>query len=183
MTHNGQDYSGAAMSDEMLRGEIKKMGLLFVADMGLPVERLRAACRVGAIERIDLLHASFMRSLTGDATVEERDTWKPKEEAARAYVDGSASDGQKAMIDLEAAGTGGDPVALAARVVAKAEAFLILIGIAAGLRAKARAAIIPVTADNVPLEGIADALDQVFAQIDAEVQEAITQWEASLAPG
>jgi len=130
-----------------------------------------------AFERINNIHAALMRTLTGGATVEERDTWKTKEEAARAYLDGSASNGQKAMIDFEAAGAGEDPVALATRIVTKAESFQALIGIAAGLRQKARAGITMATDPAVPLVEVNARVDQVFNKIDSEVKLAIAEWQ------
>lgn len=136
-----------------------------------------AEFRAAAMVRINTEHAKFLRHLTGDATVEERDTWKTKELAARALIAGDASDGQMAMLSHEAAGAGVEPVTLAQVIIAKAEGFQALIGMAAGLKAKAKTAIYQATDDAVVAEQIGPALEAVFASIDAEVQTAVQQWQ------
>ncbi len=139
----------------------------------VPREEQRAA----AISRIDAVHAEYLRTLTGDATVEERGTWKAKEEAARALVAGDATAGQTAMLRAEANGAGITEAALAAKIIAKADGFLSLIGVAAGLRAKARAAVVAVTDDSVPLEDVAASIGGVFVEMDSEVQAALSAFQ------
>ena len=133
----------------------------------------RAEQREMALARIDAIHAEYLRTLTGGATIEERDTWKSKEEAARAFVADTATNGQSAMIAAEAVGAGVTDAAMAAKVIAKADAFLSLIGVAAGLRAKTRAAITRATDDAIPLENVSAAVEQVFLEMKSEVQAAV----------
>jgi hypothetical protein len=130
-----------------------------------------------ALAWVNSLHAGFLRDLTGGATVEERDTWQTKEGAARAMVAGSATDGQKAMIGFEAAGAGLDPLALTQTIIAKAESFQALVGMAAGLRAKAKAAIALAAGEPVPIDDVAGAIDAVFAQVSIEVEAAVAAWK------
>lgn len=131
-----------------------------------------------ANRRIDVAHAAFLRSLTGNATSEERDTWKTKEEAARAFIAGNATDGQTALIELEAQGEGTEPAALAQVIVGKAESFQKLIGMAAGLKNKAKAAVKQAAAADAPVDQIVREMDRVFSQIQTEIQAAVQAWEA-----
>ncbi len=107
----------------------------------------------------------------------ERDTWKAKEEAARAYLAGTASDGQAAMLAAEAHGAGVVETDLAAAIIAKADAFLELAGIAAGLRAKARVAINLATSEEVPLAEVKTQIETVFAALTQEVEVAVAQFQ------
>lgn len=152
-----------------------------LAKRGVPQSVIHAATRKAlsqsALERINDVHAMFMRELTGNATIEERDTWKTKEEAARALIAGNATEGQTAMIVLEAQGDGTDPADLAAIIVAKAEGYQQLIGMAAGLKNKAKAAVAQATDPAVPLDQVEAALGQVFTQITTETSAAIAAWK------
>ena len=82
------------------------------------------------------------------------------------------------MIELEAVGAAIAPADLAARIVAKAEAFQKLIGLAAGLRSKAKLAIRQATANQVPIDKVPSILEKVFTEVDAEVHAAIAQWRS-----
>jgi hypothetical protein len=135
----------------------------------------RADQRKAALSRVDEEHANYLVTLTGGATVAERDTWKVKEEAARAFEADTATPGQTAMLTAEAQGVGITKAELAATIIAKADAFLALIGVAAGLRAKGRAAIMAATDDAVPLDQVEAEIEAVFAQLAEEVQAAIAQ--------
>lgn len=144
----------------------------------VPNPKSREEQRAMAILRIEEVHADFLRNLTGNATIEERDTWKTKEEAARALIAGDASDGQTAMIGFEAAGAGVKPEVLAQTIIVKAEAFQTLIGKAAGLRAKAKAAIAQATDETVPLDQVEPALAAIFEQLATEAESAVAEWQA-----
>ena len=133
--------------------------------------------RAAAFARVNQKHAHFLLALTGNATDEERDTWQTKEDAARALVDGSATEGQQAMIDYEAQGAGTEPLVLAQKIIAKAEDFQSLIGMAAGLRAKARTAIKEATNEETPIEEVAPALEHVFSNMAVETKAAIAKWK------
>ncbi len=106
-------------------------------------EAAQHQARSNVDEQFDLI----MRKQTGNASVEERDTWKTKEEASRAILDDSATPAQAQMIALEAQFRGVEPAALAQNVVAKSDGFKILIGMAAGIKAKAHAAIDAATSE------------------------------------
>lgn len=135
--------------------------------------------RKAAMPRVDEEHANYLVTLTGGATVAERDTWKVKEEAARAFEAGTASAGQAAMLSAEAQGAGITVAALAATIIAKSEAFLALIGVAAGLRAKGRAAITAATDEAVPLDQVEAQIEAVFTQLAQDAQAAITQLQTA----
>lgn len=141
----------------------------------------RVLIREAALGRVDEEHANYLVTLTGGATVAERDTWKVKEEAARAFEAGAATPGQTAMLAAEAQGAGITEAELAATIIAKADAFLALIGVAAGLRAKGRAAIMAATDETVPLDQVEGQIEAVFAQLAQEVQAAITQIQTATA--
>ena len=134
-----------------------------------------------ALARVDKEHANYLVMLSGGATVAERDTWKVKEEAARAFEAGTASAGQAAMLSAEAQGAGITVAALAATIIAKSEAFLALIGVAAGLRAQGRAAVLAATDDAVPLDQVEAQIEAVFVQLAHQVQAAITQLQTPTA--
>ena len=117
--------------------------------------------RAEAHRRLDALHAAHLRAATDDATPEERDTWTLKEEAARAYLEGGATDGRRAMMEMieaEAAGDGSDPAALARRIVRKAEAYARLVGVAAGIHARAKAELARRAREAGPEADLAQAL-------------------------
>ena len=134
--------------------------------------------RKAALTRVDEEHANYLVTLTGGATVAERDTWKVKEEAARAFEADTATPGQAAMLAAEAQGSGITEAELAATVIAKADAFLALVGVAAGLRAKGRAAIMAATDDAVPLAQVEAKIETVFTQLAQQVQSAVEQLNA-----
>ncbi len=128
-----------------------------------------------ALAQIDAEHARFLRDLTGGATAEERDTWKVKEEAARAMIAGTATQGQTTMITFEADGDGTDPMVLAQTILAKAEAYQTLIGMAAGLKVKAKAAIMGATNEAVLLDQVETQIEVVFTQLAQDMQAALAQ--------
>lgn len=137
--------------------------------------------RKAALARVDEEHASLLVTLTGSATEAERDTWKVKEEAARAFDAGTATPGQAAMLAAEAQGRSITEVELVAVIIGKADAFLHLIGLAASIRAKGRAAIMAATDEAVPLDQVVAQIDAVFAQrkaaASAEKQQAMAMLE------
>lgn len=133
--------------------------------------------RAEALARVDQEHARFLRELTGNATVEERDTWKIKEDAARAVVAGTYSLGQLAMLQNEADGRGSTVDYLANSIISKAEAFQSLIGLASKVKARAKGAIDASTSPEVPIEAVAASLDRVFSEIAVEIDGAIDQWK------
>ncbi|MGB0661336.1 MAG: hypothetical protein ACPGNV_14320 [Mangrovicoccus sp.] len=131
-----------------------------------------------ALALVDQRHAECIRLLTDNATIEERDTWKMKEEAARAVISGTATEGQQAMIALEADGAGLAPENLAQVIVQKAESYQKLIGMTAGLRAKARNAIKSLQGSASEKEQLNIALADLLAGVDSEVQATVAAWKA-----
>lgn len=156
-------------------------GYEWTGDGWVLAEAHRAELRSDALARVDDEHANYLVTLTGGATVAERDTWKVKEEAARAFEAGTATPGQAAMLAAEAQGAGITEAELAATIIAKADAFLALVGVAAGLRAKGRAAILAATDEAVPLDQVEAGIEAIFTQLAQEVQAAVTQLQTPTA--
>lgn len=139
------------------------------------------ASQHSALQAVDKQHATFMRDLTGNATIEERDTWQSKELAARALVAQVEANATAAaanedppqiatlsqieMLTIEANYRGVTPTELAETIIAKADLFKKLTGLAAGVRAKARAAI---KAATTP-----EQLEAAVAQAETDVQAAL----------
>jgi hypothetical protein len=178
MTEQKQDYSAVSADPELLVSQIQTLGPVAALAQGYSEEQVRSGLLGAALARINSVHASFMRKLTGNATKEERDTWKPKEEAARAYLAGSARPCQISMIEEEASGGAEAPTALAARIIGKAEAFEELIGKAGKIRKKARSSVRQAVAPEVPLEQVAVSLAQVYAQLDVDILAGIEAWQS-----
>jgi len=123
------------------------------------------ASQFEALRNVDAAHATFMRNLTGNATIEERDTWQSKELAARAFEDETATPAQIEMLTIEATYIGTTPDVLATTVITKADQFKKLTGLAAGVRGKARAAIKAATTPQT--------LEDAAAQAQADVEGAL----------
>ncbi|MBF9049879.1 FAD-binding dehydrogenase [Roseobacter sp. HKCCD9010] len=101
--------------------------------------------KANALAEVNAAHASYLRALLESASQEERDTWPIKASAAKAYMAGTATDAQTALIETEAAGGGISPDDLAEKIINKNEledaAYHDHIGQAAALRASGRAAV------------------------------------------
>ena len=115
-----------------------------------------------ALRDVDTTHATFMRNLTGNASIEERDTWQAKELAAHALTSGDATPAQTEMLVIEAGYLGIEPAILAATITTKADQFKKLTGLAAGVRGKARAAI----AAAKTTKALQNAVDTAKADIE-----------------
>lgn len=148
-------------------------------EQGYPEEAVRAALLKAAMKQVDQEHAHIMRTLTGDATIEERDTWASKAAAATAYIAGSATEEQKMLIELEAAGDDTPPSDLAARIVAKTVAFHRLIGMASAMKRRASYALSQAISEDVPIEDIEQAVTTTFEQISKETAAEINLWKTS----
>lgn len=123
--------------------------------------------RQAAFRRVDTIHAALLADITGHKPAEERDTWAPKEAAARAYLDGTASETDTAMIDAEAAGDGVSGTDLAGIVVAKANEFRAAVGAAGAIRRAAKAAIAAIPDDAPdPEAAVEAALTEMQAAAD-----------------
>ena len=135
----------------------------------------RAKCRELALRDVEEEHSNFLRKVTGGATTEERDTWNVKEAAARAYLDGNATESQTQMLTLEAEGRQQSVASLAALVVEKAEQFRLLVGLTAKLRAAARQAVVQATDGSVPIANIPAALAEAQKARAAAREAALSQ--------
>ena len=94
-----------------------------------------------AIERVTISHSDFLRELTGDATLEERDTWQSKALAAEAILNGTDSPAQLDMITTEAELTGETVNELVQTILQKHQVYSKLIGLAAGMKRKTQSQI------------------------------------------
>lgn len=151
--------------------------------------------RANGLRKVDNAHADFMRTLTGDATIEERDTWVTKAAAAAYVVSLSdadltaavtlvTSDDPTANPDLETlvhdVGTDvTDLRALAVTILTKSRAYKRLVGIASRIRREAKDAVTAATASDVDINGVGAALDAIEATMMSEVQTAIASWQGA----
>lgn len=145
-------------------GWVKK-GSGFVAPT-LPVQEQI----VEAVDLVHTRHAEFLRNLTGNATIEERDTWQAKALAAEAIQAGTASAIQQEMIATEASVVGETEEQLVQTILAKYGAYQKLIGLASGLRRKTEAALS--AASNK------EEIDQVLAASDEQSKQFVQQWQS-----
>ena len=146
--------------------------------LGYPQDVVREAMRAEAMKQVDQEHAHIMRTLTGDATIEERDTWASKAAAAKAYLADSATEEQKMLIELEAAGDDTPPSDLAARIVTKAVEFHRLIGMASAMKRRGRVALGQAVAEGGPIEDVEASLENALDLISAEFAAATHSGEA-----
>ena len=131
--------------------------------------------RINAMSEVDHVHACQLRQLTGNATIEERDTWSPKANAARALLAGTANKSQAEMMWLEAGQRGSSAEKVGDTMLARASAFDRLIGVASAIRVKARAALMAAeTLEDMLLVGqeISAESDAVVAQIRKAQEDA-----------
>ena len=139
------------------------------------VERAMVAHTLAEARRwVEDRHAALLAQLTGNASLEERDSWKIKQEAAAALLDGRASPIQTDMLAMEAAGRGLSVDALATLIMTKSDAFCVFVGAAGAVRGRALAR----------LDGLA-ATVMGLAQTDTElaaVRAAFDQEAAAIPP-
>lgn len=109
-----------------------------------------------AIDQCDAWHASTLKAAVTPYTIEERETWSIKLEAAKAYLADTATDYQTAMLTAEAPAYGYTTEEHAQRIIEKSQAYHVLVGQLAGMREQAKNAIRE-----------ADTLPQIQAVIDS----------------
>lgn len=126
-----------------------------------------------ALATIDENHATILQNLTGEVTVEERDTWPVKGQAAMAIKAGTATAAQTAMIRTEADLAGDDFNQLVDYLIARTESSMQIVGLASGLRRAARAAIRACTTEA--------EVKAALASIDSQTEAALAQVLASQA--
>lgn len=94
--------------------------------------------KLDTVTSITNKHAELLRVLTGNATIEERDTWQTKAIAAEAFNNNSASNSQKLMLQSEADILAVEVSILVQTILQKYENYQKLIGLASGLRSKGK---------------------------------------------
>ena len=159
------DYSNARHSE-------KSQAMLLNAKE-MPATETIGIVKQWALNRIKTQHAASLKLLSGDATIEERDTWPVQLQAAKDFKAGRASDTQKAMLDallLE----GESKTALADRIIGKDSAIQTLIGMAGGLKRRTEKAVEKATT----VEAIQTMMDNKAA---TEIDAAIAQFKATSA--
>ncbi|MGV6840170.1 MAG: hypothetical protein ACWA40_08260 [Planktomarina sp.] len=136
----------------------------------------REALKAEALRQVDAEHAHVLNQLTGGASIEERDTWKTKEDAARALIDEKASKGQTAMLTLEAEAKDMTAADLAQTIIAKATGYQMLIGKASALKAAAKTAIAAATADTVPDDKVETILAAAMAKMAEQAKQEVQKF-------
>ena len=106
---------------------------------------------------ISAMQNDIMETLTGFPSRAEVASWSYKLDAAKAYLAEGADDAQKAIIELEAADTPDEsPQQRAQKIVARAQAYMGLIGVSSAFRERHRSAV-----------KAAKTLDEVEAAVQA----------------
>ena len=118
-------------------------------------------------------HANILKNLTGNATIEERDTWQAKALASEAIVAGTATEGQIEMISTEAQLSGKELNSLVQTVLERNYAFMKMIGIAAGHRSA--------TKDLIMNASSHEELDTISTNSRAQAQNLIQEYLAAVA--
>lgn len=121
-----------------------------------------------AVAKVDQSHAEFLRNLTGNATIEERDTWQAKALACEAISSGTASEIQTEMIATEAQIMGEEIETLITKILTRYGAYQKLIGLASGLKRKTQATIDQCTTK--------EQIDQVLEQSSQQADQYVQQW-------
>jgi len=133
LTHDGRTYANWDPADLLAAG--------------VPEATVHAGRIAGAERQVDDIHRALLADLTGRKPAEERDTWAPKEAAARAYLDGTAPAAASTMIEAEAAGDGIAATDLAQIIVSKADTFKAAVGAAGAIKRQAKAALAAIPTD------------------------------------
>lgn len=128
-----------------------------------------------ALTSLDQEHAEILRNLTGNATIEERDTWQSKALAAEAIQAGNANPYQLDMIGTEASLSGVEVAELVTTILTKNAGFMKMIGLAAGHRAATREAI-----KSAP---DTSTLDLILTKAGETAQTLITNYLKSIGAG
>jgi len=126
-------------------------------DPAADLAQARAAAEAALLGRID----AVAEALTGLVPLAEKLSWIPKEEAAQAIADGTASPADRALLEGEAAVTGESVADLAARILKNAGAWRLAIAWLSGLRRRTLAAL----AQAPDAGGIAAALAEGMAAL------------------
>lgn len=86
----------------------------------------------------------------GNVSVAERDSWEAKKIAARAYLDNTASDLQKQMLEIESRITNENIKDLCQKITDRAERYALLVATIAGIRRRMETELSAVSVDDYP---------------------------------
>ena len=129
-----------------------------------------------SIQKIGEKHGQMLAQLSGNATIEERETWTLKLSAAQASINaGKPSELAVLLFDAEAKADGVSIMEKCARVVAYNQAYAMLIGIASGIKTRAENAVKAAT------DG--EAIEAALAQAMHEAQGAAIQYLKAIGRG
>lgn len=193
--HEDKDGKPLALGKEETEANVKaQIDQQINTSAGVPWDTslTHADYRKRALAKIDALHSSFMRNLTGNETDEEIASWPVKSAAAR-FVNNATDEEIEAEVALLAAkhpsanedlavivsNVGGaveDIRTQAERIAPKSLAYKSLIGLADNLRTEAKAAVTAATDDTIPLEEVPTTLDTIEAALTEKVQQKIAEF-------
>ncbi len=125
-----------------------------------------AMAKIITSQRINAEHARILRLATGNATIEERDTWTTKAQAAQAVLADNASDEQKNMLALEATVTGETVEELATTIIDRLHQYEKFIGHAAGIKRKA--------IDDIKTAAKEDDIEKIVTAFNQKIEELLT---------
>lgn len=123
------------------------------------LDAARRAAQTRLLRRLD----AVAQVITGEVPLVEKLSWGPKEAAARAWLAATAEPDARALIEGEAMVTGEDPAELAARIVAKAQAYRAAVAAMTGLRRRAETALAAATAPAEAEAILADVETRIAA--------------------
>jgi hypothetical protein len=139
-----------------------KVGIGYTVDKDgtfTPPEQVRAPRYADATAAVSGLSAGIdlvLNQVTGSVPEAERLSWGTKEQAARAFMAGTAQPYDTSMLVAEATARGAQVAEVAGKIVAKANAYRLLISTASGIRQAAEDAL-TATDDPAEYEKIVDA--------------------------
>lgn len=193
----GEDFTGEPQEvldarDEHHTPEVLAAYQQHLADEAAAAILTHEEYRTNGLRKVDDAHASFMRTLTGDATREEVDTWTAKVAASKIVVEANdtelttlvnqvLTEDVQAIDDLETLVHDVGPELqdlrdLATVILTKSRAYKRLVGVASRIRREAKAGVTAATDEANPIEDVGAALDVVENTMLQAVQTAIAQW-------
>ncbi len=124
------DWLSHINGDAFQRANAARDGLEEYTPTAKPTYPTIEDARAAMVQWID----GIMTQIAGQVPEYERASWPTKAEAARAFVAGTARPDQIAMINAEATFSGRRDADLAAVIIARADAYELIVAQAAGLR-------------------------------------------------
>jgi hypothetical protein len=112
-----------------------------IVEKGIPIKRgvfsvipPKYATIDAALLEMSLWVDKAINDTIGNVSVAERDSWESKKIAARAYLDNTASDLQKQMLEIESRITNENVKDLCQKIADRAERYTLLVATIAGIR-------------------------------------------------